>query len=696
MSLKEISLKKAYDSDTDDILNEFYIPVLSQSISYKRLAGFFSSSSFAVAARGISRLVLNGGKMELITGAKLQHSDIEMIKKAYENPEEVIAKIMIKDLENLEDEFVKDHVRALGWMIANGKLDIRVAIIYDDNGYPLESEEVERRGVFHQKVGIFEDGEGNKVSFSGSDNESASAWVSNIEEFKVFRSWIEAEKEYVEADLKKFRKFWDGYASRVRVIEIPVAIKEKLIEIAPENIEDLSLDRWYRKSRVKRKIKLWEHQNDAVERWLANNKKGIFAMATGVGKTIAALECLRRSIEEEKQMVVVIACPYDHLCKQWEREMDKFGISIDTIIADSSNPNWKNEVADYLYDIESGNKENLVIITTYNTFSSPDFIKILRITKKKRFLIADEVHAVGAPIRREGLIEDYDFRLGLSATPKRWLDLEGTRIIYDYFGGEVFDFGLKEAIEKGYLVPFSYFPRFVSLQDEELENYLEITRRIVKQYYRKKENSEEEREIIETLLFKRAGIVKNAKAKYDELKKILDEIGTGIRWTIIYTSPEQIDQVMQILGERNIRAHRFTMEESTKPDDKHNGLSEREYILQKFEKGEFQVLVAMRCLDEGVDIPPARTTILMASSGNPREYIQRIGRILRRYQDKDKGVIYDLVVVPLFSRVAEDLRDWEEKIFEKELRRYEEIVDISENKFENIKLLYELKKKLNC
>jgi hypothetical protein len=229
MSLKDLHLRNAYDSDFDDVLNDFYIPALSNSIKYKRLAGFFTSSSLAVAAKGLSKFIANGGHMKLICGAKLRKADVEAIKEGYEKPARVIEMMMMENLEKLEDEFIQDHVRALGWMVANNKLQIKVAVVVDANGLAMDRENVEKQGIFHQKVGILEDSEGNKMSFSGSDNETASAWQANIEEFKVFRSWKEYEKGYLNADLERFEKFWKGTSKRTRVVNVHIAIKDKLI-----------------------------------------------------------------------------------------------------------------------------------------------------------------------------------------------------------------------------------------------------------------------------------------------------------------------------------------------------------------------------------------------------------------------------------------------------------------------------------
>lgn len=703
MGLKEVKLKKAYSSDFDNILLDFYIPVLSHSVKYDRLAGFFSSSSLAIAARGISRLLKNDGIMRLVVSPKLRKDDLDTIILAHKDPEKLIEEKMLNELEKIEDGLIKNHVYALGWMIANGKLQIKVAIICDEHGYPLSYEKGEKSGIFHQKVGILRDAEGNIVTFSGSINESAAGWLGNIEEFKVFRNWDTPEQEYVEADILKFDTFWNNLSKRVKVMKIPEAVEKKLIELAPKDIEKLDLERWYPEvSGKKDEITLFEHQKEAVESWVDNGMRGIFEMATGTGKTFAALGCLVRTSETHKKLAVIITCPYQHLVQQWKREIDKFGIAFDYIVADGSNPSWKDALADSLVDISIGYKEKVIILTTHRTFSSNNLISIVKEHKKDSsiLLIADEVHGLGAEKGRMGLIDEYDFRLGLSATPKRWFDFIGTQAIYNYFNEAVFDFTLKDAINtmnpatgRTYLTPYRYIPKFVSLDGNELDDYIEQSKKIVRRYHGAKTEKEKD-EILEGLFFKRANIIKNASQKYQALGGILDELPLEIKWCIIYCTPQQIDKVMGILNMRGIVSHRFTMDEGTSPDSKFKGLSERDFILKKFAEGEYQVLVAMKCLDEGVDVPPARVAILMASSGNPREYIQRIGRVIRRYAGKSEATIYDVVVAPSLIHLPKQLREIERKIFQRELKRYEEIAQIAINNAEAFSAVYKIKHKL--
>lgn len=678
MDLKNLDIKKWYDSDVDNVLRDFYIPALSESVLYKRLAGFFSSSSLAVAAKGISKLIENGGIIELVTSPRFQKSDIEAIKNAYKDLEELTEKIMLDELENLADQFVKDHVSAFGWMLANKFLTIKVAIVLDENRLPLEEKSIKSKGLFHQKVGIFEDSKGNKLSFSGSENESASGWQYNIEEFKVFRNWIDSEIEYFTSDEMKFNKYWKGYPHKTRVIDLPMAVRYKLIEIAPSDIEELNLKRWYDiKEREKKPIVLRDYQKEAINEWFLNDMKGIFEMATGTGKTYAALGCLNSLLNKKDELITIIACPYNHLITQWIKEIDKFGISLNYVIADSTKPRWKDKLADKLLDIEIGKDNKLLILTTHNTLPSTNFRNLIKSSSKPFLIIVDEVHGIGAPKRRQGLLDRYQYRLGLSATPKRWFDLEGTEFLFNYFDDTVYNFPFSKAIGP-FLIEYEYHPHFVSLTEEELEKYERETEKIAKAYYAAKDDKERE-EWYNLLCIKRQDTVKNAYNKYQILRDLINE-NREIEHCLVYCSHKQIETVQEILLEHNIKQHKFTQKEGTRPKEKYGGITERDYLLKQFSNGALQVLVAMKCLDEGVDIPPARFAIMMSNSGNPREYIQRRGRILRKHPDKEIGIIHDIIVIPTPTSLSSSAySEIERKIFTKELKRYKEFSNIARN-----------------
>jgi len=415
-------------------------------------------------------------------------------------------------------------------------------------------------------------------------------------------------------------------------------------------------------------------------------------MATGTGKTVTSLKCMEHCISDNKDLLVVISCPFNHLIDQWSYNVDPKKINHDNLIADSRNPNWKNIMVDKLLDLDMGIIDNLIIYTTHNTFSNNDFIDIIKKYKeelkdKKILVIVDEVHGIGSLMRKKGLIQEYDFRLGLSATPKRWFDIEGTDKIYKYFDKSVYSYELKNAIKDGYLTPYYYKPYFITLTEDEIKNYIEKTKKISKLYYVKKDDEEKEK-LFSLFCIIRQQIVRNAIQKYDVLKIILSRL-EKILYCLVYCSPIQINTVQGILNEHNIIQHKFTQKEGIKKEEKYGGISEREFLLNQFSEGVYQALVSMRCLDEGVDIPPARIAIMMDNSGNPREFIQRRGRILRTYPNKENATIYDIIVKPSLSNNAY-IDEMERKIFERELNRYEEFSQIALNADECNELISDL------
>lgn len=697
MPFRDLIIKKVYSSESDDIVDLYYVPVLSESVEYYRMAGFFSSSSLAISARGLINLIKNGGKMKLITSPKLDSEDYDAIAQTGNLDFKNLETKMIKKIDEIKNEFERDHIFALGWMLANDKLEIKLAIPRSNSRYFAEPYEYNRTGLFHQKIGIFKDKNGDYTSFSGSVNESFSGWSGeNIEEFKSFKSWIPDQYEFMKPDLEKFEKYWNNQMlPEIEVVDIFEGVKKKLIDIAPEKIEDIKLGKWY-KSKNK-KIQLFEYQIKAIDKWRENGHKGIFEMATGTGKTFTALGCLKQISKKPDPLLTVITCPQRHLVNQWVNETKKFDFHFDRTIIAPGTKKWKDLLADSCMDLELGNIKSALVITTHRTFSSEDFKAILKsnINSTKLFLIADEVHGLGAEKSRSGLIPEYCYRIGLSATPKRFFDDVGTEIIYSYFKGIVFEFPLEEAINtinpatgETFLTPYRYKPIFVNLSMSEMDQYIDITRKI--SYYFQKDKIEDLKdETLTRLLTKRANIIKNCENKFNALVDLLISLDPSQKWTIIYCSPQQIDDVMRITNQYFSKIHRFTMEEGTTPKSEYGGLTEREYILSKFADGKYQVLIAMKCLDEGVDVPPARVAVLIASSSNSREYIQRIGRVIRRYPGKKEAQIYDMIVVPDLGRFDPELIKVELKISEKEYNRATYIAANALNSAEALKEIYD-------
>lgn len=689
-NFRNIPLKLSYDSGLDDILWDFYIPVLSMAKSYDRIAGFFSSSSLALSARGLEDFISNDGKMRLVTCPQLSKNDVDMLEKTTMDIDQLLTDNFVKDYSEIESQFQKDHVQALGWMIANGKLEIKIAVI-KKNGRVCDREQIEQIGIMHQKVGILYDNTGQIISFSGSNNESAAGWLGNTEEFKVFCSWTGA-MPYVQEDIKKFNSFWNENRPDVEMKDIPSALKEHLITISKDfEPARLATKHYYPQKLIKEKqeLKLFFYQKKAVNKWEENNRMLLLQMATGCGKTRTAIGCMNNTLKDTNKLLVIIACPQAPLATQWKTDIESLKIEEHRSIEINGNVSgWDIIVKREIRKLGAGRYKNLIIYTTHQIYSSPKFIKTLEDSNEQivKFLIGDEVHGMGANKAKNGLLDLYQYRLGLSATPQRWFDDAGSKLIENYFGNDNFEFSIHDALTninpltgKPFLVNYTYDPRFISLTEDELEKYKRITEKLVKMS--RYANDEASSGYLDKLRFERANIEKNAENKYKELENILNEIGSNISDTIIFVSDAQIDRIMQMLGDRGISASRFTQAQSTVKSEKYEGLSERDYLIKLFKEKQYKVLVAIKCLDEGIDIPSADRAIVMASSTNPREYVQRIGRIIRQTSGKYSAIIHDMIIKPALDLFYDStLIEMEKRIFKKEMDR---VLELSENAINN-------------
>lgn len=673
MSFKEIDsqIKSTYKSSQNNLVNDFYNLVLSESVKYDRITGYFNSSSLAIAARGLINFIDNDGHMRLLCGSELSKEDLKSILNA-NDLKNLINKKFIANINNIENEFINNHVKILGWMISNNLLEIKIGI--KKNNKSLFG------GMLHSKIGLLYDDNDNIISFDGSVNETANGWINNIESLKVFKSW--EDRKFMNDDISDFELYWNNQDPSLEVLDIPEASKRKLIEIAPK--DKYELKKLIMKTKSNEKKKLFSHQKIAINSWFKNNKKGIFEMATGTGKTFTALKCLEKVLNEEN-VLTVIACPYAHLAEQWKNELNEMKLGKIHSFYGSANSNWRNEFDKLKINYQLGLNFKNIIITTHNTFSSADFINKIEECQIKKFLIVDEMHHVGSSSFQLGLLPSYDYRLGLSATPSRFMDDEGTNFLLSYFMKIVFRFSLTEALNsinpatnKSFLTPYEYYPIKIELNSDELKEYKKLSKKIAKISYIQKENENNER--LKNLIFKRRNIINNASNKYEVLKETLNNLDHK-NHLIIYCSDKQMDQVLNILDEKDFSRHKFTQKENPKQSKKFGDISERELILKSFDKGNYQALVAMKCLDEGVDVPSADQVIIMSSTTNPIEYIQRRGRVLRRYPNKEKAYIYDFSVIP-------DERDiYVEKIIKSESKRLYDFINNSINKTESYNLL---------
>jgi superfamily II DNA or RNA helicase len=500
----------------------------------------------------------------------------------------------------------------------------------------------------------------------------------------VFCDWeCERDAERIRQHEARFDELWQDEKDGVKVFTLPEGIEEDIVQLRD------SEDRPYTPSSHEESandhgITLRDYQQTAVNNWRYNGQHGLFEMATGTGKTYTAIGAMDQVItDQESPLVIVIAVPNTHLALQWEDDLRDWGYEDEVSLAfGSGNRTWKSDMGTILDDIRIEMEDVAILLTTHTTLAKEYFRAEIQNLDCDRMLIADEVHGVGSEHQQVGLLDAYNYRIGLSATPERYFDDEGTDLLMDYFGGTVYELSLGEAIPE-YLTPYEYKPYFVEMTPEEYQEYEELTESIGWMAA----SDDVDDDAVQSLTMDRADLIKEAEHKYDKLHDILDDIGNPDH-LLVYTNDQQIDQVQEILDEHGIFHHRFTEEEDT---------DERPALLDEFDRGNFDTLVAMKCLDEGVDVPSTREAILMSSTGNPKQFIQRRGRVLRHAEGKEKAIIHDIMVVPTLSDdLSADVKELEQKILSKELGRFEEFASNADNEIEarntieRIRTIYEI------
>lgn len=697
MSLKNCSIKKEYRSLRDDIVADFYIPLLSEANLYCRAVGFFSSTSLMEITYGISRLISNGGKIKLIASPKLSQEDIEAIERGYELREKVIEDALLRELYDVDDFYCEQRLNYISRLISDGTLDLKIATIIKNKSI----------GMYHEKIGIIEDLQGNKVAFTGSLNESITAIKYNYESIDVYCSWT-SDLERVEIKKAAFDNLWNNLEESVDVKSFPEVEKVIINRYSSSYIDyDIDVTEYgevYKKGNAleygnffvkPESVTFYNYQEDAINAWVSNSYRGIFDMATGTGKTITSLGAIEKLSQTlNDNLFVIIVCPYQHLVEQWIHDVNSF--NVEPLICYSSY-NWKKKFQNMVIDYNIDIIKNACIITTNATFSTERFQSIISTLNKNVCLVVDEAHNFGSRRLRECMIDNYDYRLGLSATIERHRDEEGTASLFEFFGDKCIEYTLERAIDEDKLTPYYYYPIPIVLEDDEYEEYMNLTSKIAKSGFVSDDN--EISKSMELLLIKRARVIAGARQKLVMLKQIVMEKYKNSNQMLIYCGAtnvnysnyiegvadddekRQIELVLHLLGnELNMRITKFTSEESS---------VQREQIKKKFSKGVMlQALAAIRCLDEGVNIPGIRTAFILASSTNPKEYIQRRGRVLRKAKNKKFATIYDFITLPRdFSKnSSEENNKYELSLLRKEIVRIEEFARLSENPSDSSKL----------
>ena len=714
MSFQELDIKNEYRSLLDSVAKDFYIPLLSKAVKYQRAVGFFSSSCLVEISKGISELAKNGGKIQLVASPYLSDEDVEAIKSGYAMRDQVVKDAVRREMTEGKTPFEKARLNLLANLISDGVLDIKIAF----------TEDPDRMGMYHEKMGIITDAEGNRVAFAGSMNESATAMTLNYETIDVFCSW-KGEEDRVVAKENAFASIWNDTEPNIKIIEFP-ELKQEIIEKYKRSVPDFEIDKKEYSPDIDTVLhtdlgiyteygpkfpewfKLHDYQDEAITEWQKRDYRGIFDMATGTGKTytgLGALTTLSKNIDHK--LAAIIVCPYQHLVEQWVEDILKFNIEPIIGYSESSQKDWQKRLKDAIRDqkLKVRGKEFFCFICTNATFSS-DYVQTqLAKIKSDTLLMVDEAHNFGAPYLSCLLFDNYKYRLALSATLERHNDEEGTAKLYDFFGEKCIEYTLDRAIEEKKLTKYKYYPIVVTLTEEELEAYDNLSYEIGKCIMKGKNGKMKLSSRGERLALQRSRIVAGARNKVTMLEEVIQPY-IHDKHILVYCGAtkgleqnqdrsdvdsediRQIDIVTDLLGNKlGMDVSQFTSKES---------VEEREVLKREFSAGDtLKVLIAIKCLDEGVNIPKIKTAFILASTTNPKEYIQRRGRVLRLAEGKEYAEIYDFITLPYGIEEVTSLTTAQVKrnstLVKNELRRAEEFSRIAVNMVESASLIDEIK-----
>ena len=676
-----------------ELLEGFLRPQILNAIRYRRAVGFFSSSVFGMAPRAFLDFFQRGGRFELVCSHHFQADDVVLLVRALDRPATVPD---IRNPASFGQKLPSSDVLLQSAFIS-GQFAIKVARLKNQTS----------GSIYHEKIGVFGRSHAPSVCFEGSANESRTAYFNNFERITAHEPNSPAARgiDY------QFEKLWSNETSGLEVRSFLEALRANwLVSRRPQPNADATVADPFPPSPsasmtdapVKREtllppayLQLRSYQQDAVTAWFGSQGKGVLEMATGTGKTFTALSIATRLYREMGgPLVVIIVAPLLHLVDQWIGVAGDFGLA--PVRCAGSSASWVATARDALYACNTGSAPVASLAVSMATFSGAEFQRIIAALSVRTLLIVDEVHNAGSTEMSRALPENISLRLGLSATPVRHGDDAGTDRIRSYFGEVVFKFGIAEALAAcpPVLTPYLYEPILVHLDTEETEEYLEITRAIVRLVGASDDFSDWPL-VAQYLLIKRARLIAGCRAKIPALRKHLEPFQSDTH-TLVYcgdgkvtlrdsddpnddidgsdTVVRQIDAVTRMMGlELGMSVKRYTAD--TLPAD-------RRILERQFLDGSLQALVAIRCLDEGVDLPATRRAFILASSTNPRQFIQRRGRVLRLAPGKERAEIFDFIVLPPLEGIDATTLASIKSLFRREMARVVEFASTATNRFQ--------------
>ena len=679
-------IRSLYMLPNDPLVEEVLIPGFRLASRVDCMVGFFSSKVLASLAPGLATYISDtNNSFRLVISPLLQAEDQIAIENGIKSAEEVADRILEK-LTITEDLLQQHTLKCLSWLLRAGRIQIKVALMKD--------------ALFHPKVWLFED-RGEVVAVHGSSNVTYAGIHKNIEQIAISRSWQDSNQRYVtDKFYDEFDRLWENKDDSCIVVALPEAVKQRLLhtyisEIQPMEDDLRALygraagiseepDTYEPASLPRKKFSIpdglqyedgpFAHQGKAVNAWCNAGFRGVLEMATGSGKTITAMLGAHRLYETHKPLLIVVAAPYVPLIEQWCDEIAPFGLEPVNLTTVGGAAKRAKELQRLRRLFRTDLSDVEVVVVSHDTLCTPEFLSAVEKFESARLLIADEAHNLGRASFVENPPEFFEYRLGLSATPIRQYDEEGTAALFRFFGPVAFQFTLEEAIGNC-LVEYDYHVHPVYLAESEMDEWFDLTGKIRQNAWRSEEGMPDE--YLAKLLRDRRALLETASGKVTTLKTLLDkEDMRDLRHTLIYTSdkgPEQLKNVNRLLWDKNILFHQLTAEETASRD-------QTKQIIKSFQDEEIQVLTAKRVLDEGVNIPQICKAFILASTTVERQWVQRRGRLLRKCNaiDKTHSVIHDLLALP--PRMKDEGLDPEARtLVQSELRRAQEFARLSRN-----------------
>ena len=661
MSLRDVNIPRVLSTQQGNPYTQIVVPCLKESTFFEMGVGFFQSEWVDLAKDGLLRFVENKGHMLLLTSIKVEEDEYVAFQEGQKAKTDPILKRKLVDeaLATANKQGKEWTLRYLSWMISEQILEVRLLIHKSSSIH-----------MYHSKLSMFSDGT-NTVCTNGSLNATVNGLM-NEETIQVTKSWTSDDAGATVEDLKALMaKDWSGDVGDYFLMDLPDIVKKEYASLASSYNPNSKPQPKSPHILSKKPIKPLDYQETAIANLEKAGFCGVLEMATGTGKTYTSLLAAKRLIELKGKLIVTVVVPQTTLIDQWKESITDVFPDARIIVCAFSKAGWSAEFATALMQFSFQNAP-LFIVTTYKTLVDKQLQSNLLKTKNAVLYIFDECHNLGShELRSQFSIKFGSYRFGLSATPARWWDKDGTTYLYNVIGETVYEYSMKEAIEKGKLCKYQYRVILCALSDAETDSYLLISDDISKKAGKAKASGLDFSDKIKKLANDRAKISKTCESKFDAFFSLLETIHDPYG-SLVYVFEKQVSTMVNLLRTKYGLKVESIVAETSAPD--------RRQILKDFNEGHIQILVAIKCLDEGVDVPNCRREFILASSTNPREFIQRRGRVLRisKTNPNKYAEIYDFVTICRDSDAYSN--DQKRIVVKNELPRVTEFMRLADKK----------------